>query len=1089
VRRPIYYRGRIVGWSEDRTKPPPRPKPRPKPKPPKPPQPPQFKRVAYALEKQISLSEQSRQRLKSDPGFRKQVEREFVRRRAKATGTYAPGERPGIAAGRPKKNIITAAGLAKALTGPELSKLAPGGRPARDISLPGLALDVALLLPGTVIGKPARAIYGVGRAAGRTQKAVKLTRQGQRKTRTMTFGEKTQQFPLSPSRGTGFTQRVLDRFSERLTPAANRLEQGGRLTRAVAKPVTLASARARVPKQAGKMQKKESVRRRAFRAEEVSTVKGVGSRRLPLVKNEGVQAAAFWYAQLPRAYRNVEGLRLVRERLAGELAGDVPPDVVADVTVNLQKLDRIIARTPEVDDEIVESLSNMMAERRDSLIRAGLLKPETAAHREGLVSRWVGLEPTGEEVYIGHRMLSVPRQRPSLLPGGVSLGKTRRPQGVGQQNEARLISQGRARQSVEVAIEDWQAAQTYEFHNIAKEELAQMGEPIGGRLKPGYGVVNPRGHELPRHWKIDEEAKALEEGFDPETVLLSGDESGLLDDVEEYRRNYLATTEAEASHMVAQAREAGHLEDLRQVPLDVIRRYYSQFLPTTIQVATPGIQHAAALIGKGADIGNDLVYTSLIFANPGYIPANATANLVMAGLQQGALLPINLMRAGQIMTQAPPRVRNLLRAEVGTGGTAAAASETSPIRGFAGKVSEVADTPFRLSALVHELARVGVIAKSKPYLDANDWVNIEKFLTSPESRPLLNDVADRAVQAMVDFERLGSLERALAKRFLFVWSWIRGGSRYPLRFAADHPIRTALLTYTAAGAPGAPEPVQKRVQGMLPTFAEGMPPWLEQSIVTGETTVGGKTYPQILPTRSISPISTPLGLLGSAISRPGAQTFGEYLNPGIEAVYHVLNRQSPFGRELGSYREAALQSGERLLPNYGLARDLLSPPAEGGLYPEDVTRWGRTKRALRVIPYAVDPKEARAARVRWGVDAAIPASRTKYAEDRAMFRRAAPLMGLSRIPPDVDQALRVRQMLEEALESTDIEVGDYKKRAQIASEVYSRSLPWFDAAAAAEDLGAADSDSDYERIYRSMRAAAQEPLSVFKSEAKDLVED
>jgi hypothetical protein len=33
------------------------------------------------------------------------------------------------------------------------------------------------------------------------------------------------------------------------------------------------------------------------------------------------------------------------------------------------------------------------------------------------------------------------------------------------------------------------------------------------------------------------------------------------------------------------------------------------------------------------------------------------------------------------------------------------------------------------------------------------------------------------VQAMVDFERLGPMERALAKKMMFVRSWIRGGTR------------------------------------------------------------------------------------------------------------------------------------------------------------------------------------------------------------------------------------------------------------------------------------------------------------------------
>ena len=42
-------------------------------------------------------------------------------------------------------------------------------------------------------------------------------------------------------------------------------------------------------------------------------------------------------------------------------------------------------------------------------------------------------------------------------------------------------------------------------------------------------------------------------------------------------------------------------------------------------------------------------------------------------------------------------------------------------------------------------------------------------------------------KAMIDFERLGSAEKALAKRLLFIWSFTRGMTRYPGRFVLDHP--------------------------------------------------------------------------------------------------------------------------------------------------------------------------------------------------------------------------------------------------------------------------------------------------------------
>lgn len=835
-----------------------------------------------------------------------------------------------------------------------------------------------------------------------TVKRILSNREVWRNERTVKLGDLEQQFPESPSFVTAKGQRLLDRYSEHLTGKVDQLRSSdSALSRAAGHALTPASARGRVPKQAGKFVRQEARRHQAGLAEELKTVNEVGKGRLPLVRNEGEQLAHFWYAQLPTEYRNGKGLQLVRGRLSEELQGytsgtasadlehelaslraeqraassagdqtkvfqilnrvervkqiqaDIPARI-SDISENIGKLDRVIAKPPKADPDVIDSLGALMRDRQDILTRAGKLDPAAAGQREGLVSRWLGLQPTGEEVYLGHRLGRVRGSRASGLPGGVSIGRTRAPQGVGTHNALQLARTGRVRQSLRAPIEDWQAAQVYDFHNIAKDELARMGEPIVGVPKPGYVVINPRGHELPRHWKVDDHERALEEGFNPESVLIS--------DVNDYLHNYMGYG-AEAHRLVEQAAAAGHLNDLRQVPADVVKRYFGQFVTPKITAATPGIQESAGLVGKGADFINDALYASLIHSNPGYIPANTVQNLAMAGLQQGAFLPINLIRAGQVLTQAPPRLRNLIKAEIGTGGSAAASSGTSPLKRLGHVVSSISDDPYRISAFIHEAARVGVIPRTKPVLGKADYKKLEEFLTDPKNRPLLNDVRDRGVQAMVDFERLGPMERSLAKRLLFVWSWIRGATRYPFRFALDHPTRSALLAYAAAGEPGSPvhnKPITDYLQGE-------MPPWLENSIKTGTTNIGGKDYPQILPTRATSPVSTTLETLGTLTSRPGAQTLADLLNPGLREAMHVAAQESPYGAKLGSYGDAAAQAGQRLAPDYGLLSDLISPPNKPGLYPGDSSRLGRLERASRIFPIAVNPDAAFKAREREGM--------------------------------------------------------------------------------------------------------------------------
>lgn len=914
-----------------------------------------------------------------------------------------------------------------ALIGPNLAARLPGQLTVEGTkpkpSKKGTAVDTALL-PLPLLRGPRAVLRGAQavKAGADAKAAVAAARASLKepgpltqayRARKVKLGQVETQFPLSPAGPTAWTQRHLDRLSERLVAPATRLsESENAVARVAGKVVTKASARARVPIQAGKNLRQEARRAQSIRAEELAAVKGVGNSPIPFQGDEGAQLAHFWWAQLPKEMRNVAGLKAVRGKLAEEHAylrsggfaasvksalaakriearaardaGDtaavfkaigeirklraVGADELArmrDVGATIEKLDRVIAKPPKLNEHALDSLGTLMRDTRNIYIAAGKLKPETAAVRAGLVSRWVGAEPTGEEIYVGHR-LGTERAPGRTLPGGAGVAGTRLPPGVSRKNKLVLARTGRVRQSLQTAIEDWQRAQAYQFTTAAKDELARMGEPIVYAPKPGYVVVNPRGHELPRTWKVDEDVRAAEEGFNPDDVTIQ--------DLDEYARNTIAAG-ADRERLIQAAREAGHAEDLRQVPEDVARRYFAQFVPHRVVAGTvPGVVKGASAGRQATDMANDLVYASLIYANPGYIPANTVANLVMAGLQQGAFLPVNLIRAGQAYFASGPKLRALLAGEVGMGATRALTSQgrypgSQAMDAFVGKVASVPDNLPRVSAFMHEAAKLGVISKVSPVLTGRDRRALEDLLTNPAQRELLNDIRDRANQAMVDFERLGAQEKAVAKRLFFVWAWTRGATRYPVRFALDHPLRSIALGYAAAGAPGAPEDVQQRVRELAPNVQDGMPSWLRGALRVGDTTIGGREYPTILPTQAISPVSTPFQVGQTALDvvdgQAGARMVGNYLNPAIPAAVRTALKQGSFGQQESSYLDAAASNAQRLTPDVGLARDLLNPDGTG-LYPGDATRLGRVERALRVFPIAVDPEEAYKARVREG---------------------------------------------------------------------------------------------------------------------------
>lgn len=830
--------------------------------------------------------------------------------------------------------------------------------------------------------------------------------------RTVRYGELDVQVPSAPSAITRAGQRAKDRAFEATARKADELRvSGSTVARGMGRAITPVSARAQVPKQAGKLVRQEATRRQAALAPEIRAINHAGG-RLPGRGSSPKAVAQMWYAQLPAEFRNVEGLRRLKklheDDLAALLADEtVDRELVENLGTAINKLDALIKNPVPANPRVIAALRVVGDDSADIFARAGRLDPEVADARRGLLGRALGLEPDGTEAFIGHRADRVLRQRPSGLPGNVATGKTLKPQALGGKNELKLVRSGRVRQDLDVAVEDWRAAQVYEFHNIAKDELGRMGRRFDGNFDPATEViVNPQGHKIPRVFKEDPRAKALAERFDADEVVVQ--------DATEYLANYFAEG-AQIPALISKAERLGQKADLRIVPRDVAQRYFAQFLPTKILAATPGVRPGVTAVGKTADLANDVLYSSLIFSNPGYIPANVAANSIMGAAQQGLFLPVNLARTGQLLARGPERLRGRIRAEVGHGPTTAIASETSPLKHFASGVGRVADEPFRISAFLHEAARLGVISKTRPYLTKREMKNLEGLFADKAQRPMLSEVRDRATQAMIDFERSGSLERAVGKRFLFVWSFLRGATRYPGRFALDHPIRSAAAI--AAGVN-----YRDEIKGRL---AENVPSWLEGAVKTGEVEVDGKTFPQVLPTRSFSPLSTPWEMIGSAVGRPGANTLTEFLNPGLRGAVEAGYKRDSFGSQVTSYREAVGSQAQRLVPQFGLARDLLNPEG-GGLYPEDATRSGRLRRAARVLPIAIDPVEAAQARAYERQETIIvPVQERKTLQEKTEKRireevRVARQLGVALSKPLVE-SIKLREMFNDSRAKTPAE--------------------------------------------------------------------
>lgn len=814
--------------------------------------------------------------------------------------------------------------------------------------------------------------------------------------RTLTHGELEQQLPKARSQVTQVGEKLVDKASTAL--------QGSKFVRDTP-GLRLVTSGERVAKAAGRSQRIERGRAAAPLVEHVNAIRAVK-------EGSPEDQANFWYSQLPVSHRNAQGLSLVRAKQADELAritagkaledltaresavkvqmGAAPdaktklpflrdleeikilksdlPQRADDTAASIGQLDKLIAEPPAANTAAIQAVHALGGVRQSILEASGRLKADRAEPRKGLVSRWLGVKPSSEEAYIGHRLPKPDSSGAAYMPSG-GVGRVASPKGVGSENRLILASTGRLRQSLHVAVEDHASAQVFHQANVARDDLAKIGTPFTGKIQEGDALVNPKGRTVPAHWR-NEELAQFRDGYE--------DTDHIREQAKEILDGFIATDRAGFEKMKQDALEQGvSWGELRVVPRRLVDRYYAQFRAGGGR-STPT---------KVYDSLIDAVATSIVFARVGYIPKNFVQNLVMAVPHQGPMLLVNAVRAAQAMKD--PELRHFFQAEVGhTGPTGSLGAEafTQKILGkIASGVGKVADDPIRFSAFLHEAAAEGVISKVDPFLGEKDRAALLKLFTAPAQRPLLNDIRSRSVEAMADFSRMTPAQSKLARRFLIIPGWLMAGTRYPFHFALTHPIRSALLAYIAMGEPNAP--AELHFNKPLSEYFSG------QGYKQGIDTPIGR-----IRTNSLSPVSTPYDLAqGVAGTIRGKQGPFDYQTPTVFDSVQPL-AAAAINIAQGAGVEKSLT---RLAPNYQFVGGMIHPAASPS-YPEDASRLGRLKRELGVVPIKV-------------ADSSAP---FKAAQFKDKLLQAMQKVGQQTLPENVSAALDVRAHRQEEIDKS-----------------------------------------------------------------------
>jgi hypothetical protein len=314
------------------------------------------------------------------------------------------------------------------------------------------------------------------------------------------------------------------------------------------------------------------------------------------------------------------------------------------------------------------------------------------------------------------------------------------------------------------------------------------------------------------------------------------------------------------------------------------------------------------------DALNDMTKMMVLYLNPAYIPINLTGNLVMNLMQQGVFAPTNLWRSALMHNWLDGWERKMIDNEMGNGLTASIGQlRTGPgelVNAHLGFwINQAVDLIPRRAAWLHEARRAGYRSKEQVRklirdADGGDEQAIEEMRL----------ISYRANDAIVDYERMSPLERAVTSRLIFFYPWLKGATRYSMRFALEHPVQAVALLLAAEhaytyqqqqlGTPPYYEstdiPIGTRAVGFqlgIPGIYDGRQLGDLSQVFGDHKWVKGK-YPMVIDARQLFTFTTPLDIyragFGLVTGDPNTPALVDNLTPFLGATITTLQGYDSF---------------------------------------------------------------------------------------------------------------------------------------------------------------------------------------------------
>lgn len=314
---------------------------------------------------------------------------------------------------------------------------------------------------------------------------------------------------------------------------------------------------------------------------------------------------------------------------------------------------------------------------------------------------------------------------------------------------------------------------------------------------------------------------------------------------------------------------------------------------------------------------NDASKLAALYLKPAYAAPNILGNMFLTLVQQGFAAPRNIARACRLQWRLGADATARIDSIMGEGFAAALRGHsTGPLSDATALAANVwskgVDLPFRRASFLYEARHEGFKSAAQ----------LRRLLDSPQLRPTLERVSQRANRALIDYGRLSSRERELVRRIIYFYPWVKGSTLYAGHLLVNHPGQAAALgTLGAYGQQRASEEL-----GPHPSYLAGAFP-----------TRFGLVNPA-----AAAILQTP-AQVGQAVAGLGGRSSGDvgdianFITPALALALNYAARRNTFsGREYGRAGFGTVAADTLLggLPQKRLL-DVLRGTSQARLFPPD----------------------------------------------------------------------------------------------------------------------------------------------------------